>query len=121
MNFDKSELRIYVYIRHKNGVKGKDIRKEMESAFPEESVPALRTIWTWISLINEDKFSFHKQAPPGRPKSASRIDLRDKMKNILAQDNRISTRYIADMLGCCKTTVHEIITEELGMKKLKNL
>lgn len=118
MNFDFSDLRVYVYIRHKNGINGSDIRKEIVQAFPEHVVPTQRTIYGWIQLINEDKFSFGKHPPPGRPRSEFRIQLKCRIETLVDGDNHLSTRYIADVLGTNKQTVHDILTNELGMRKV---
>lgn len=54
----------------------------------------------------------------GRPREVQNVENALLIRDIIEEDSRASTRYIADQLGLSKTAVHNMITEELGLRSV---
>ena len=54
----------------------------------------------------------------GRPAMSKSDENLVKVKNLLSSDRRLSVRMISEFLNLPKTDVHEIVTENLGIRKV---
>ena len=75
----------------------------------------LRTVQKWTLRFSCGSSSIHDEKRTGRPENKA---LRKKLKTYIKDDPYASTRELARRASCSKSTVFNIIKNELGMSKI---
>ena len=75
------------------------------------------TVWRWKKKFQSGVESI-KNAPKGRPKSASRKEIVSKIKEIIEGDARFTVRDIARKVGISLSTVHLILKKHWKVRKI---
>ena len=108
----KDEIRAYIKARSKLGCSLKKLMTEISTAFGPSCV-SYDTVRRWKKKFESGVESI-KNAPSGRPKSASRKEIVSKIKEIIEGDARV--RDIRK--GISLSTVHLILKKHLKVRKI---
>ena len=92
------------------------LHDELGQVFGESSVPNLRTLQRWVANINAGTFTMEKGVSPGRPRGTRTSQLVRKVDDMLANDPRLSTWDLAELLNIDQKSVYRIVTEDLDLK-----
>lgn len=74
-------------------------------------------VYKWHERFRSGRTSVEDDERRGRP-SVVMTSSRDKVRQLLDKDRRLTVRVIAAEIGISRTAVHKILTEELGMSKV---
>ena len=94
-----------------------EIHQVMEQAL-QEFCPSYETIRRWVVAIREGKEDLDDEARTGRPVNATSPDVEEKVAAAVRQDRRLTTRQMSQMVGVSHNSVHKILTENLGKRKV---
>lgn len=82
------------------------------------SAPSLATVKRWSREFKHGRLSLEDDPHLGRPVSARSQHNVDRVHDIVMKDRRLTLHYIAKEVGIAESTVHRILTEDLGMTKV---
>ncbi|XP_031338864.1 histone-lysine N-methyltransferase SETMAR-like [Photinus pyralis] len=68
--------------------------------------------------ISEGRESIEDEPRSGSPSSARTDENVDRIRDLMRSDRRLTVRMIGEELNLTHTTVHQILTNELGMRKI---
>jgi len=71
-----------------------------------------------VAQFKHGDFSTCDAPCPGRPKTATTLEIIDHIHELILEDRRISAKSIAERLGISRERVGSIIHEDLDMRKL---
>lgn len=111
------EQRVIIKYLTKRGESPLFIITELRSQYLEDALSD-RTIYRWISKFKEGETCVTKKTSPGKPTTTKTKENISAIEEVIEEDRRATTRYISEVLNIPKTTVGEIIKEELKMKKV---
>ena len=74
-------------------------------------------VYKWHSRFKSGRESVEDDIRSGRPAVVS-CSIKNSVKEMVTNDRRTTVRVMANELGVSCSTVHEILTEELGMSKV---
>ena len=83
-----------------------------------DSAPAFKTIYFWIKKFKRGRTCTEDPARSGRPVEVATKEVIEKVHGIVMGDLRIKIREIAEIVGISTERVHNILHEQLHMKKL---
>ena len=72
------------------------------------------SVFEWHKLFREGREQVEDDQRSGRPSTNKSDENLLKVKNLLGSDRRLRVRMMSELLNLPKTTVHEIVTENLG-------
>lgn len=80
------------------------------------SVPV---VYKWHKRFRDGRKSTEDDPREGRP-CVVKMTVKDKVKDMIRTDRRMTVRSIAQELGVSCSTVHDVLTKELGMSKVSS-
>jgi histone-lysine N-methyltransferase SETMAR len=80
--------------------------------------PSIQTVRHWYQDFSHGRESVDDLQRSGRPVSVNTNENVEKVRELLAEDRRVSVEQVADHLGVSFGTAHHILTVELGKKKV---
>ena len=101
----------------KSGKLPKEIHNEMSQTLGHEA-PSYSTVKKWIKNFKCGDLSIQNHAIPGRPADRITDELIRIIKAKIDENRRFTVRALVDELGIPKTTIHRILSEYLGLKKI---
>jgi len=116
MDFSKEGCRFYIFTRWKLGLKATEIRTELLQVFPE-TTPSLETVSRWLRTFGAGATDLKDAARSGRPRSSLTGDVIARARTIVEEDPTITLRFLSLELGVSYGSCHNIIHEELGLRK----
>lgn len=114
---DKIEQRAVIKFFVKKGLKAMEIHTEMVNVLGE-SAPSKTMVCKWASLFKSGRTSLEDDLREGRPKTASTPEIIGKIPDMVLEDRRLTERDLAEALGISLGTVSNILSVNLGFKKL---
>ena len=75
-------------------------------------------MFKWYKAFSEGRESIKNEPRSGRPSTSKTDNNVEIVRGLVRSDRRLTVRMIASELNLNHTTVHQILTEELAMKKL---
>ena len=75
-------------------------------------------VFKWYKAFSEGRESFKDEPRSGRPSTSKSDNNVEIVRALVRSDRRLTVQMIASELNLNHTTVHQILTEELAMKKL---
>jgi len=75
-------------------------------------------VFQWHKNFREGRDDVHDEPRGGRPSTSHTDPNVQKVRDVLNADRRLSIRAIAEDVGIDKMTVHDIIKNSLGMRKI---
>ena len=119
VGFELSREEIYAYIKieSRRGKKATEIFNAIQEADPTCGV-GYSTICRWVKDFNKGRQETYKKPPSGRPVTATDPDNSEIVAQFLNSDRRFTCKEIAYETGISKSSVHLILTQNLGMRKI---
>ena len=75
-------------------------------------------VLTWYKAFSEGLESIKNEPRFGRPSTSKTDNSVEKVQALVGSDHRLTVRMIASELNLNHTTLHQILTQELAMRKL---
>ena len=107
------EQRYAIMFCFKLGKTASETHAMIKSAYGVDAMGRL-SVFEWHKLFREGREQVEDDKRSGRPSSSKSSENLVKVKNVLSSDRRLSVRMIFKLLNLPKSTVHEIVTENLG-------
>jgi len=120
LSFQKSEFKatpcadLSLFFNEKNTVQCQEWLEKHYS----DSAPSKRTICYWYAEFKRGRTDTDDIPSTGRPNDAVFPENVEKTLKIIMSDHKVKVKEIADILKISAGSVHTIIHEHLGMKKL---
>ncbi|XP_018565941.1 putative uncharacterized protein FLJ37770 [Anoplophora glabripennis] len=111
------EQRINIKFLAKLGKNGREIFECLKQAYGDNSLKE-PTVNKWLKRFREGREDPKDDIRSGRPSTSSSDGNVERIRVCVLKDRGLTIRMIAEDLSIPKTTVHEIVTEKLKMKKL---
>ena len=89
----------------------------IKEAYKDEALSKAQ-VFRWHSEFRNGRESVEDLERAGRPTTVTSDETVTKVRNLLNSDRRLSLRLMAAELDMNHTTVHKIVTEQLGMRKI---
>ena len=75
-------------------------------------------VYWWYACFRDGREDVKDDARSGRPSTARTDENVESVHHLLTEDRRTTLQMIADRLNIGKETVHRIVTEDLGRRKI---
>ncbi|XP_066258179.1 histone-lysine N-methyltransferase SETMAR-like [Euwallacea similis] len=75
-------------------------------------------VFRWFKAFSEGRGTIEDEPQSGRPSSSRTDENVDTIRDLVRSDRRLTVRMIGQELNLTHTTVHQILTNELGMRKI---
>jgi len=101
----------------KLGKTGIETFNKLKQAYGEHAL--LRSqVFKWCKALSEGRESIKAEPRSGRPSTSKTDNSVEKVRALVLSDRRLTVRMIASELNLNHTTDHQILTQELAMRKL---
>ncbi|QQP37615.1 Uncharacterized protein FKW44_017937 [Caligus rogercresseyi] len=111
------DFRSYFLIRIKLARTVNEIHRDLLSTFPD-SCPGLSTLQRWHTEYDKGVFALEKKTRPGRPRETRTEENVARVKHLVEDNPRMTTRQVAAEMSLPSTTVFRLLTEDLGLRNL---
>ena len=111
------EYRIVIKFFTRKGLNTTEIGKELDNAY-KDSAPSYRTVAKWVAEFKNPERGFGDAPRMGRPSTITADENIEAVERIVMRDRQISIRRLAEELTMPKTTIHEVMSNHMGMKKV---
>ena len=111
------EARSYIKVLLKKGLSIKEIKAKCDEAFDTDS-PSESAIKRWCHEFKCGREDVLNRPIPGRPQEVGYDALMAPVSRMLAENKRISIRDIAKATKESVRTIHTVVTDHLGFRKL---
>ena len=101
----------------RKGLNAIEIRKELDNVY-KDSAPSYRNVANWMAEFKDPERSFENAPRMERPSTITADEKIQAVERIVTHDRQISIRRLAEELAISKTTIHEVMNNHMGMKKV---
>ena len=113
----KLEVRAVVRFLHSLGKPGAEIHRQIAETYGEGAMSRSR-VYQWCGWFEEGRTSLEDEPKSGRPKTSKNEENTTRVDELIKGDRRMKIRDIAMELEIPKSTVHEIVHDILGYRKV---
>lgn len=117
MDMFKIEYRAVIKFLTLQGQSPSEVFEQLKGVYGERS-PSYDIVKRWAREFRLGRESIADEPRPGRPIAESSDRDVAAVSKLVTEDRRLKVREIAYETGLPPTTVHRILTEELGLRKL---
>lgn len=114
---DKIEYRAVIKFLHLKGNTSTEIKAELISVYGDRA-PSFSTIKSWVAEFKRGRTSIFDEERAGRPKTATTLDIVEKVHRIVMDDDQLKLDEIAPVAGISHERVHNILHTHLNMRKI---
>lgn len=114
---DKVEYRAVIRYLFLKGNSPTQIKTEMDIVYGDSS-PSFTTVKFWAAEFKRGRTSLGDEERSGRPRTATTDENIAQVHQMVLDDRRIKVRELAEVMKMSKERICNILTEELGMRKL---
>ncbi|QQP39039.1 Transposase [Caligus rogercresseyi] len=111
------DFRFYFLIRIKLARTVNEIHGDLLSTFPD-SCPGLSTLQRWHTEFDKGVFALEKKTRPGRPRETRTEENVARVKRLVEDNPRMTTRKVTAEVSLPSTTVFRLLTEGLWLRNL---
>ena len=86
--------------------------------FTRTLLHSYRTVAKWVAEFKNPEHGFEDASRMGRPSAITADENIEAVERIVMRDRQISIRRLAEELAISKATIHEIMNNHMGMKKI---
>ncbi|XP_025417115.1 protein GVQW3-like [Sipha flava] len=83
-----------------------------------ESFLSRAQVFRWFKVFSEGRELIEDEPRSGRPSTAKNDENDIRVRELVRFDRRLTVRIIGEQLGLFHTTVHQILTIDLEMRKI---
>ncbi|XP_069670081.1 protein GVQW3-like isoform X7 [Periplaneta americana] len=106
------EQRINIKFCYKLGKTATETHGMLVQVYGREAV-SRKCVYEWFKRFREGKETIEDEPRSGRPSTSRTPEMIAKVRQMLAQDRRLTLRLIAEELDISKDTVHTIVRDDL--------
>lgn len=117
MSGSNFEQRCAIKFCFKLGHNATETCEKVQQAYGE-SVLSRAQVFRWFKAFSEGRESIEDEPRSGRPSSAKSDENVTRVRDLVRSDRRLTVRMIAEELNLNHTSVHQILTNELEMRKI---
>ena len=111
------KYRLVIKFFTQKGLNATEISKQLDSVY-KDNVSSYRIIAKWLAEFKELERAFEDSSRTRRSSTITTDENIGTIQRIMVRDRQISVRRLAYELPITTTTVYEIISNHLGMKKV---
>ena len=111
------EHRAVIKFFTRKGLNTTEISKELDNVY-KDSAPSYRTVAKWVAEFKNPERAFEDAPRMGRPSTITTDENIEAVERIVMRNRQVSVRRLAEELLIPKTIIHEIMDNQLGMKKV---
>ena len=101
----------------RKGLNNTEISKELDNVY-KDSASSYRTVAKWVTEFKDPERAFEDAPRMGRPSIITADENMEIVERIVMRDRQISIRHVAEELPIPKNTIHEIMNNHMGVKKV---
>ena len=117
MDVSRENQRFYVFTRLQLGDELKKIHDDLYSVYADQAVP-YNTCARWVREFKDGRKLLTDKPRSGAPKSKVNETLVTNVKKHVDNDPNVSVREISSDLDVSIGTIHKVLHEELGLRKI---
>ena len=111
------EHRTVIKFFTRKGLNAFEISKELDSVY-KDSAPSYRIVAKWVAEFKDLERAFEDVLRMGRPSIITANENIEAVERIVMRERQISVRCVAEELAIPKITIHKIMNNHMGMKKV---
>ena len=101
----------------RKGLNATEISKELDDV-DKDSAPSYGNVTKWAAEFMNPERGFEDAPQMGRPSTITTDENIEAVERIVMRNRQVSARRVAYELGIPKTTIHKIMDNHMGMKKV---
>lgn len=117
MSDNNFEQRCAIRFCFKLGHSATETFQKLQQAYGD-SVLSRAQVFRWFKEFSEGREAIEDEPRSGRPSTAKTDENVIKVRDLVRSDRRLTVRMIGEQLGLTHTTVHQILTNDLEMRKI---
>jgi transposase len=111
------EQRVNIKFCYKLGKTATETHEMLVQVYRTEAM-SIKCIYDWFKCFHDGKETTEDEPRSGQPLTSRAPDMIERVRQMLAQDQRVTLRLMAEELGFSKDTVHTIVREDLGKRRI---
>jgi len=117
MSDNNFEQRCAIRFCFKLGHSATETFQKLQQAYGD-SVLSRTQVFRWFKAFSEGREAIEDEPRSERPSTAKTDENVIKVRDLVRSDHRLTVRMIGEQLGLTHTTVHQILTNDLEMRKI---
>ena len=113
----KIEQRCAIKFCLKLGMNATETCGKLQEAYGEDALSRAQ-IFRWFKDFSAGRDSVQDEPRSGRPATSKTDENVERAKSLVRSDRRLTIRLIAEQLNLNKSTVHDVLTNDLEMRKI---
>ena len=111
------EHRAVIKFFTRKGLNTTEISKELDYVY-KNSAPSYATVANWVTEFNNPERTLEDSPRMGRPSTITSQENIEAVERIVMRNRQVSASCLPEELGISKTIIHEIMNNQLNMKKV---
>src|SRR5215469_14297065 len=91
--------------------------EKLQRAYGEHSLSRAQ-VFRWHKSLLEGREQVEDEPCTGRPSTSKTDDNVERVRSLVRSDHRLTLRMISSELNLDRFTIHQILTQDLGMRKV---
>lgn len=117
MELSRENFRGMIFYDFTKGLSQQECFESLKKCFGDRA-PTLQTVYNWYNEFKRGRKSLKDEPREGRPKTAVTPENIDAVRELIMQDRHVTYLEIEATLGISATSIHKILHEHLGVRKL---
>ena len=117
MELSRENFRVMIFYDFRKGLSRQQCFESLQSTFGDKA-PSLATVKNWYNGFKREKTSLKDEFREGRPNTAVVPENIDAVRKLIEEDRHVTYREIGAILGIGVKSIHTILHDRLGVRKL---